>query len=71
MNQDISSTILTAWVAQLIIQDDGLLDLAYEEIRRFPYQARNFSLWKTFERLVEATSKCVFVVDGLDEYEIS
>lgn len=71
MNQDISSTILTAWVAQLIIQDDGLLDLAYEEIRRFPYQARNFSLWKIFRPLVEATSNCVFVVDGLDEYEIS
>ena len=71
VNQDNPSAILRAWIAHLITQDDDLLDLAYEEIRRFPSQASNPSLWKLFRRLVDDASNCIFVVDGLDECETS
>ena len=71
MNQDNSSTVLRAWIAHLISEDDELLDLAYEETHGFSFQASYFSLWKLFRRLVLNTSNCIFVVDGLDECETS
>ena len=67
--QDKSSSILKAWIAQLVSRDDEILDLAREEMHTSSSQANIPSLWKLFRGLAEKAKQCVFLVDGLDECE--
>ena len=63
--------ILRSWIVQMAQSDDHLLRLALEELRQSPQQTEPTSLWKLFTVLVKCEKPWTFVVDGIDECQVS
>ncbi|KAL9596193.1 MAG: hypothetical protein Q9179_004702 [Wetmoreana sp. 5 TL-2023] len=63
------STLLRSWIAQLVLQNSGALDIVRDRARQnTTHQASENDLWELFQSIMTHLPDCVFVVDGFDEY---
>ena len=66
-SEETSSNILRSWISRLINREENLMNIAQEYVQNEVSQASPVSMWRLLALLIQNTSNCVFVVDGLDE----
>ena len=60
--------IIRAWLFEMVKVDQSCLEVIAETMFQVEMSMSSFNLWGIFEKLVTRLGSCVFVIDGLDEF---